>query len=163
LLGPIRANQARGYLDNFKISAASKLSNSTILTNTKEDSSTMALWLCDWVDCQKPAVQRAGDCPLCERHLCRTHLQDTWHTCPKPEVSISCRASSRDHAMVTILHPLTTSATGIRTAQRTWRQKPARWRLSALESTVRNSARARRERGEGFLAKLTCRPAACLP
>ncbi|KAI0884292.1 uncharacterized protein GGS22DRAFT_165295, partial [Annulohypoxylon maeteangense] len=44
------------------------------------------LWLCDFAGCQSPAVQRAGDCLLCDRHLCRTHLQDQWHTCPKPEV-----------------------------------------------------------------------------
>ncbi|KAK3690233.1 hypothetical protein B0T22DRAFT_463215 [Podospora appendiculata] len=46
-----------------------------------------ALWSCDWVGCQSPAVQRAGDCLLCDRHLCRTHLQDQWHTCPKPETN----------------------------------------------------------------------------
>ncbi|KAI0385191.1 hypothetical protein F5Y04DRAFT_207122 [Hypomontagnella monticulosa] len=45
------------------------------------------LWSCDWVDCQSPAVQRAGDCLLCDRHLCRTHLQDQLHTCPKPETN----------------------------------------------------------------------------
>ncbi|KAK4164677.1 hypothetical protein QBC43DRAFT_334221 [Cladorrhinum sp. PSN259] len=45
------------------------------------------LWSCDWVGCQSPAVQRAGDCLLCNRHLCRTHLRDQWHTCPKPEVN----------------------------------------------------------------------------
>ncbi|KAI0452019.1 hypothetical protein F5B21DRAFT_484857 [Xylaria acuta] len=43
------------------------------------------LWPCDWKDCQEPAVQRAGDCPLCNRHLCRTHLGDKWHKCAKPE------------------------------------------------------------------------------
>ncbi|KAI1759908.1 hypothetical protein GGR53DRAFT_115273 [Hypoxylon sp. FL1150] len=45
----------------------------------------MPLWLCDWHNCRQPAVQRAGDCFLCDRHLCRTHLQDQWHKCPKPE------------------------------------------------------------------------------
>lgn len=43
------------------------------------------LWPCDWDDCRQPAVQRAGDCSLCNKHLCRTHLQDQWHKCPKPE------------------------------------------------------------------------------
>ncbi|UNI18128.1 hypothetical protein JDV02_004418 [Purpureocillium takamizusanense] len=47
------------------------------------------LWLCDWVNCQYPAVQRAGDCVLCDRHLCRTHLRDQWHACPKPETNWS--------------------------------------------------------------------------
>ncbi|KAI8628610.1 hypothetical protein F5Y19DRAFT_464980 [Xylariaceae sp. FL1651] len=45
------------------------------------------MWLCNWVGCQSPAVQRAGDCLLCDRHLCKTHLQDQWHTCPKPETN----------------------------------------------------------------------------
>ncbi|KAI0526280.1 hypothetical protein F5B22DRAFT_655497 [Xylaria bambusicola] len=45
------------------------------------------LWSCDWVGCQTPAVQRAGDCLLCDRHLCQTHLRDQWHTCPKPETN----------------------------------------------------------------------------
>ncbi|KAI1081885.1 hypothetical protein F5B20DRAFT_578664 [Whalleya microplaca] len=45
----------------------------------------MSLWRCDWENCRQPAVQRAGDCLLCDRHLCRTHLQDQWHKCPKPE------------------------------------------------------------------------------
>ncbi|KAI1502336.1 hypothetical protein F5X99DRAFT_379924 [Biscogniauxia marginata] len=47
----------------------------------------MSLWPCDWDKCRQPAVQRAGDCFLCDRHLCRTHLQDQWHKCPKPEES----------------------------------------------------------------------------
>ncbi|KAI1168874.1 hypothetical protein F5B18DRAFT_202114 [Nemania serpens] len=47
----------------------------------------MSLWPCDWDDCGQSAVQRAGDCLLCERHLCRTHLQDHWHKCPKPETN----------------------------------------------------------------------------
>ncbi|KAK3380340.1 hypothetical protein B0T24DRAFT_190915 [Lasiosphaeria ovina] len=45
----------------------------------------MTLWWCDWADCSQPAVQRAGDCLLCERHLCQTHLREPWHECPKPE------------------------------------------------------------------------------
>ncbi|KAH9905127.1 hypothetical protein F4778DRAFT_695209 [Xylariomycetidae sp. FL2044] len=45
----------------------------------------MPLWSCDWENCNQAAVQRAGDCILCDRHLCRTHLQDQWHKCPKPE------------------------------------------------------------------------------
>ncbi|KAI0145289.1 hypothetical protein GGR57DRAFT_303906 [Xylariaceae sp. FL1272] len=45
----------------------------------------MPRWLCDWNDCKQPAVQRAGDCRLCDRHLCRTHTQDGWHKCPKPD------------------------------------------------------------------------------
>ncbi|KAI1426419.1 hypothetical protein F5Y12DRAFT_742148 [Xylaria sp. FL1777] len=51
------------------------------------------LWPCDWDDCKKSAVQRAGDCPLCNRHLCRTHLQDKWHKCPKAEENWSEYAS----------------------------------------------------------------------
>ncbi|KAK1762608.1 hypothetical protein QBC33DRAFT_258357 [Phialemonium atrogriseum] len=45
----------------------------------------MPLWSCEWETCRKPAVQRAGDCLLCDRHLCRTHLREPWHECPKPE------------------------------------------------------------------------------
>ncbi|KAK3680704.1 hypothetical protein B0T22DRAFT_410641, partial [Podospora appendiculata] len=47
------------------------------------------LWSCDWAECQSPAVQRAGDCLLCNRHICRTHLQGKWYTCPKPETNWS--------------------------------------------------------------------------
>ncbi|KAH7322687.1 hypothetical protein B0I35DRAFT_450033 [Stachybotrys elegans] len=43
------------------------------------------LWPCDWEGCQSPAVQRAGDCLLCNKHLCRLHLEEQWHKCPKPE------------------------------------------------------------------------------
>ncbi|KAI0172481.1 hypothetical protein GGR52DRAFT_409180 [Hypoxylon sp. FL1284] len=43
------------------------------------------LWTCDYDNCHQPAVQRAGDCSLCNSHLCRTHQQDKWHKCPKPE------------------------------------------------------------------------------
>ncbi|KAI0390045.1 hypothetical protein F5Y17DRAFT_472179 [Xylariaceae sp. FL0594] len=45
----------------------------------------MSGWSCDWDGCNQPAVQRAGDCPLCLRHLCRSHLQHQWHKCPRPE------------------------------------------------------------------------------
>lgn len=45
-----------------------------------------SLWYCDTENCQLPAVQRDGDCVLCGKHLCRLHLQDQWHKCPKPEV-----------------------------------------------------------------------------
>ncbi|KAL7918220.1 hypothetical protein ACQKWADRAFT_304818 [Trichoderma austrokoningii] len=44
-----------------------------------------SLWPCDWTDCQLPAVQQAGNCLLCNRHLCRLHLQEPWHACPNPE------------------------------------------------------------------------------
>ncbi|KAI0911265.1 hypothetical protein F4823DRAFT_636585 [Ustulina deusta] len=47
----------------------------------------MSLRLCDWDKCGHPAVRRAGDCSLCDRHLCRTHLEDEWHKCPKPETN----------------------------------------------------------------------------
>ncbi|KND90457.1 hypothetical protein TOPH_05029 [Tolypocladium ophioglossoides CBS 100239] len=45
----------------------------------------MPLWFCEWETCRQPAVQRAGDCLLCDRHLCRTHLHRPWHECPTPE------------------------------------------------------------------------------
>ncbi|KAI1121582.1 hypothetical protein F5Y10DRAFT_282365 [Nemania abortiva] len=45
----------------------------------------MPLWLCDWDRCEQPAVQRARDCFLCVKHLCRTHLQGQWHKYPKLE------------------------------------------------------------------------------
>ncbi|KAK0610583.1 hypothetical protein B0T17DRAFT_565496 [Bombardia bombarda] len=45
------------------------------------------LWSCGWAGCELPAVQRTGDCLLCNRHLCRTHLGDQWHKCPKPETN----------------------------------------------------------------------------
>ncbi|KAG6004502.1 hypothetical protein E4U43_000726 [Claviceps pusilla] len=44
-----------------------------------------SLWPCDWDECPSPAVQRVGDCLLCDRHLCRFHLQEPWHGCPDPE------------------------------------------------------------------------------
>ncbi|CAG8000973.1 unnamed protein product [Penicillium salamii] len=40
---------------------------------------------CEWHACKKPAAQRAGDCLLCDRHFCRTHRQEPWHKCPRPE------------------------------------------------------------------------------
>ncbi|OAQ98036.1 hypothetical protein LLEC1_01433 [Akanthomyces lecanii] len=46
-----------------------------------------ALWPCSAEDCQFPAVQRAGDCLLCGKHLCRVHLQDQWHKCARPETN----------------------------------------------------------------------------
>ncbi|OGE55402.1 hypothetical protein PENARI_c004G02648 [Penicillium arizonense] len=42
-------------------------------------------WTCEWESCEKPAAQRTGDCLLCDKHLCRTHRQEQWHKCPKPE------------------------------------------------------------------------------
>ncbi|KAI0848966.1 hypothetical protein F5Y00DRAFT_253168 [Daldinia vernicosa] len=53
----------------------------------------LSLWSCDWDDCKRPAVQRAGNCSLCNKHLCRTHLRDKWHECPKPEENWSMYAS----------------------------------------------------------------------
>lgn len=47
----------------------------------------MPQWLCGWDGCGKPAAQIAGDCLLCDQHLCRAHRQEPWHKCPKPEVS----------------------------------------------------------------------------
>ncbi|KAG6013426.1 hypothetical protein E4U54_006758 [Claviceps lovelessii] len=44
-----------------------------------------SLWPCDWDECPSPAVQQVGDCLLCDRHLCRVHLQEPWHGCPNPE------------------------------------------------------------------------------
>ncbi|KAI0871249.1 hypothetical protein GGS24DRAFT_472212 [Hypoxylon argillaceum] len=43
----------------------------------------MPMWTCDVADCAKPAVRNLGDCVLCKRHLCSTHLQPTFHQCPK--------------------------------------------------------------------------------
>ncbi|KAI0097197.1 hypothetical protein GGR51DRAFT_484459 [Nemania sp. FL0031] len=54
-------------------------------TPLSNQSPKLPLWLCGWDDCRQPAVQRAGDCSLCDKHLCRTHLRDEWHKCPKPE------------------------------------------------------------------------------
>ena len=46
----------------------------------------MPQWSCRWEGCGKPAAQRAGDCLLCDRHLCHTHRQEPWHESPKLEV-----------------------------------------------------------------------------
>ncbi|KAG5991151.1 hypothetical protein E4U52_003960 [Claviceps spartinae] len=43
-----------------------------------------SMWSCDWDGCGLPAVEQAGDCELCNRHLCRLHLQEPWHECPDP-------------------------------------------------------------------------------
>ncbi|KAI1132168.1 hypothetical protein F5Y10DRAFT_274984 [Nemania abortiva] len=43
----------------------------------------MPLWICDFADCIKPAVRKLGDCVLCKRHLCSTHLQPAFHQCPE--------------------------------------------------------------------------------
>ncbi|KAI1656725.1 hypothetical protein F4813DRAFT_397310 [Daldinia decipiens] len=52
-----------------------------------------SLWFCDCDGCKQPAVQRAGNCPLCNKHLCQTHAQDEWHKCPKPEENWTMYAS----------------------------------------------------------------------
>ncbi|KAG6207437.1 hypothetical protein E4U35_000965 [Claviceps purpurea] len=43
-----------------------------------------SMWSCGWDGCGLPAVEQAGDCELCNRHLCRLHLQEPWHECPDP-------------------------------------------------------------------------------
>ncbi|KAI4765208.1 hypothetical protein E4T52_02539 [Aureobasidium sp. EXF-3400] len=43
------------------------------------------MWFCDLDHCDKPAVRILGDCMLCNRHLCSTHLQRPFHSCPTPE------------------------------------------------------------------------------
>lgn len=48
----------------------------------------MPMWHCDFDGCQRPAVRTFGDCILCNRHLCSQHLKDSFHTCPKWEVSL---------------------------------------------------------------------------
>ncbi|KAG9232591.1 hypothetical protein BJ875DRAFT_466301 [Amylocarpus encephaloides] len=45
----------------------------------------MPPWYCDFGGCDQPSVQRAGDCILCDRHLCRVHLRNQWLRCPKPD------------------------------------------------------------------------------
>ncbi|KAF2757510.1 hypothetical protein EJ05DRAFT_476761 [Pseudovirgaria hyperparasitica] len=41
----------------------------------------MPMWTCDAARCSKPAV-RSGDCMLCNRHLCSSHVQTPFHGCP---------------------------------------------------------------------------------
>ncbi|CAG8240679.1 unnamed protein product [Penicillium olsonii] len=45
----------------------------------------MPHWPCQWENCRNPAAQIAGDCLLCDRHLCRTHRREPWHECPGSE------------------------------------------------------------------------------
>ncbi|KAG9258928.1 uncharacterized protein F5Z01DRAFT_641794 [Emericellopsis atlantica] len=45
----------------------------------------MPLWTCDFEDCRKPAVRTLGDCVLCDRHLCSSHLEPDYHKCPRWE------------------------------------------------------------------------------
>ncbi|KAF2275683.1 uncharacterized protein EI97DRAFT_420100 [Westerdykella ornata] len=45
----------------------------------------MPMWACDSDGCSKPAVRNAGDCILCNRHLCSLHLQSPYHQCPSWE------------------------------------------------------------------------------
>ena len=49
--------------------------------------SLMAMWSCDFENCGKPSVRTYGECIICDRHLCATHLGPEYHTCPKWEVS----------------------------------------------------------------------------
>jgi hypothetical protein len=44
------------------------------------------MWFCDFHQCNRPAVRILGDCVICDKHLCSTHLQKPFHTCPTPEV-----------------------------------------------------------------------------
>lgn len=46
----------------------------------------MEMWICDFENCGKPSVRTYGECIICERHLCATHLVPEYHTCPKREV-----------------------------------------------------------------------------
>ncbi|KAJ0163725.1 hypothetical protein CTA2_2517 [Colletotrichum tanaceti] len=45
----------------------------------------MPLWSCNFEACTNPAVQKEGDCLCCDRHLCRKHSSEPFHTCPNPE------------------------------------------------------------------------------
>ena len=42
----------------------------------------MPFWNCSVSSCTKPAVRNAGDCILCNRHLCCLHVQSPAHSCP---------------------------------------------------------------------------------
>ena len=46
------------------------------------------MWNCDYDDCQRPAVRIVGECILCNRHLCSSHLLPDFHSCPPWEVGI---------------------------------------------------------------------------
>ncbi|UNI22500.1 hypothetical protein JDV02_008385 [Purpureocillium takamizusanense] len=43
----------------------------------------MPLWDCDFEGCDGPAVRNVGDCVLCNRHLCSTHIRPGLHSCPQ--------------------------------------------------------------------------------
>ncbi|KZF20990.1 hypothetical protein L228DRAFT_212804 [Xylona heveae TC161] len=45
----------------------------------------MPMWSCDFQDCEKPCVRNAGECILCDRHLCSIHLGVEYHQCPRWE------------------------------------------------------------------------------
>jgi hypothetical protein len=64
----------------------------------------MSHWSCVWESCRQPATQGAGDCLLCDRHFCRTHRQQPWHKCPKPDVCCTPTQISTIVAMLTLIY-----------------------------------------------------------
>ncbi|CAG8384327.1 unnamed protein product [Penicillium salamii] len=43
---------------------------------------TMAIWECDFDECDRSSVRTHGDCVLCDHHFCMKHLGTEYHTCP---------------------------------------------------------------------------------
>ncbi|KAK9438659.1 Protein kinase-like domain protein [Metarhizium brunneum] len=56
----------------------------------------MPLWKCDFEHCHRPAVRTIGDCVLCNRHLCSSHLRPDIHDCPRWEDADAYDPASRD-------------------------------------------------------------------
>ncbi|KID85908.1 Protein kinase-like domain protein [Metarhizium guizhouense ARSEF 977] len=56
----------------------------------------MPLWSCDFGHCHRPAVRTIGDCVLCNRHLCSSHLRPDIHDCPRWEDADAYDPASRD-------------------------------------------------------------------
>lgn len=47
----------------------------------------MAMWTCDLENCDKSSVRTYGECIICKRYICATHLDTEYHICPRWEVS----------------------------------------------------------------------------
>ncbi|KAL4886639.1 hypothetical protein BJY04DRAFT_213398 [Aspergillus karnatakaensis] len=54
------------------------------------------MWSCDFDNCGQPSVPKDGDCIICDRHLCATHLNQDHHDCPQWEDGEAYDSAAQD-------------------------------------------------------------------
>ncbi|KAI1259817.1 hypothetical protein F5Y18DRAFT_408348 [Xylariaceae sp. FL1019] len=80
----------------------------------------MPMWTCDFAACQRPAVRTLGECALCNRHLCSSHLQHPFHNCPKWEDADAYDPASQSAEAVELellIRKINTSALAFRASE----------------------------------------------